>query len=98
MQAESKHQTLGNPHKSKPEKNKLLKFHGSQNYFLFVYGWEELVYFKQILPALRHLTFTFLPFKHSKGLVLLHLNYFSDIKILFAMHIHQSKSGEPTNT
>lgn len=66
---------LGNPYESKPEKNKLLKFHGSQNYFLFVYGWGELVYFKQILPALRHLAFTFLPFKHSEGLVLLYLNY-----------------------
>lgn len=92
MQAESKHQTLGNPHKGKPEKNKLLKFHGSQNYFLFVYGWGNLVYFKQILSALRYLTFTFLPFKHSEHLILLHLNYSSDIKILLAMYIHQSKS------
>lgn len=38
IRAQPKHQTTGNPHKGKPEKNKLLKFHGSQKYFLFVDG------------------------------------------------------------
>lgn len=67
MQAQPKRQTTGVPHKGKPEKNKLLKFHGSQNYFLVVDGWGEVGSFQQILPALRHFVFTFLPFKHSKA-------------------------------
>lgn len=67
LQAQPKHQTTRNLHKGKPEKNKLLKFHGSQNYFLFVDGWGEVVHFQQILPALRHFMCTFLPFKHSEA-------------------------------
>lgn len=65
--AQPKHQTMGNPHTRKPEKQKLLKFHGSQNCFLFVDGWGEVVNFQQTLPALRHFVFTFLSFKHSEA-------------------------------
>jgi len=67
MQAQPKHQTTGTPHKGKPEKNQLLKFQGSQNYFLFVDEWGEVVHFQQILTAPRHSVFTFLSFKHSEA-------------------------------
>lgn len=66
MQAQPKHQTTGNPHKDKPEKNKLLEFHSSQNHFLFVDGWGEVVHFQQMLPALRHLYLLFFPLSTVK--------------------------------